>query len=135
MYDPNEAVIQAAHQAAQGANYDEVTVVLTALGVIIAALGVIFAISSVVLGAFAIIGYRDFKQIMTEQNERMMRDILSKYPTPQQLRDDLFSQVTGVGTAPIPVIETSNTDVQSTQQDERPLIDEVSPPYPGEGQG
>jgi|HubBroStandDraft_6_1064221.scaffolds.fasta_scaffold56798_3 hypothetical protein len=129
MLVPNDAVIEAARQAAQPPSYDQVTVILTATAVILAALGVIFAIASVVLGAFAVFGYNDFKRMMKEQNEKLMQDFFAKFPTPQQLRDDLFNKVTGSAVAP-------KVEVQSQQgsgvAETATQSETVSESYPGE---
>ena len=89
---------------------------------ILAALGVIFAIASVVLGAFAIFGYNDFKKMMKEQNERMMQEFFAQYPTPQQLKDDLFSKATG------PTPQTSKEGVELPQVGG--ITEAVGKPYP-----
>ena len=129
MFDPNQAVIQAAHDAAQAnAGYDQITVILTATAVILAALGALFAIASVVLGAFAIFGYNDFKRMMTEQNERLMREFFARYPTPQQLKDELFNKATAGPSAPNPIPQIPPQEVESPQDGS---AESFGRPYPG----
>lgn len=132
MLQLNQAVIQAAHEAAQSSGgYDQITVILTATAVILAALGVIFAVASVVLGAFAIVGYNDFKRMMKEQNEKMMQEFFAQYPTPQQLKDDLFSSVTG-GPSPLIPLQKSKEGVELPQVS---TTEAVGRPYPEEKAG
>jgi hypothetical protein len=136
---PNMPVIEAARRAVQESDYDRITLILTAVGVIITALAVIFTIGSVVLGALAVIGYRDFNRIMADQmrqqNEKWMNEFFKKFPTPQELRADLFNKVTSTPVAaPINVAEASNTAVQSQSAVSADIaaVEAVSEPYPEE---
>jgi len=128
----HQAIIQAATVAndstQSSAGFDQITLILTATAVILAALGAIFAIASVVLGAFAIFGYNDFKRMMTEQNEKLMREFFARYPTPQQLRDELFNKATSGPSAPNPVPQIPPQEVESPQGGG---AESFGQPYPG----
>jgi len=82
----NHPVIEFASKASEYSATDLILIILTATAVILAALGVLFAIATVVLGAFAVFGYNDFKRMMREENQRMMEEFFAKYPSPQALR-------------------------------------------------
>jgi hypothetical protein len=123
------AVIQAAHDAAQpSGGYDQITVILTAMAVILAALGVMFAFASIVLGLLAFIGYNDVRRMMREQNEKLMQDFFGKYPTPQQLRDELFNKATAGPSAQSPMPQIPQHEVELPQEGS---AETFGRPYPG----